>query len=101
LKIGHEGNFIKRFKDANRIKKQGLNVNVSYKTVLGGIEEKIENIAKEIEQPGEEPHVIFDPNAEKMFSLSEGKDALVVDREKLYSLIDEALQQQKQVEIEI
>lgn len=101
LKIGHEGNFIKRFKDANRIKKQGLNVNVSYKTVLGGIEEKIENIAKEIEQPGEEPHVIFDPNAEKMFSLSEGKDALVVDREKLYSLINEALQQQKQVEIEI
>lgn len=101
LKIGHEGNFIKRYKDTNKIKKDGLAVSVSYKTVLGGIEEKIEEIAAQIEQPGEPPHVIFDPSADVMFSLSEGKSAIVVDRSKLYSMIDEALETNKEVSIEI
>lgn len=101
LKIGHEGNFIKRYKDTNKIKKDGLAVSVSYKTVLGGIEEKIEEIAAQIEQPGEPPHVIFDPSADVMFSLSEGKSAIVVDRSKLYSMIDEALESNKEVSIEI
>lgn len=101
LKVGHEGNFIKRFKDTNNIKKNGLAVSVSYKTVLGGIEQKIEDIAAVIEQPGEPPQVIFDPSAEKMFSLSEGKSAIVVDRDKLYSLIDQALETDKEATIEI
>ena len=101
LKIGHEGNFIKRYKDANEIKKNGLAVQVSYKTVLGGLEDKIEMIALAIDKHGEKPQVIFDPNAEKMFTLSEGKNAICVDRGKLYSLIDEALQNEKEAVIEI
>ena len=101
LKLGHEGNFIKRYKDKQKIKKQGLAVSVSYKTVLGGIEEKIEDIAAQIERQGEAPKVVFDPNAENMFSLSEGKSAIVVDRDKLYALIDEGLQAQKQLTIQI
>lgn len=101
LKVGHEGNFLKRRKELNKIKKEGLAVQVSYKTVLGGLEQKVENISSAIETVGEQPQVIFDPNAEKMFTLSEGKSAKVVDRGKLYSLIDEALQTGKEVEIEI
>lgn len=101
LKIGHEGNFLKRRQELNKVKKEGLAVQVSYKTVLGGLEEKIENIAGAIETTGEQPQVVFDPSDESMFSLSEGKPAKVVDRGKLYAMIDEALQEGKEVEIEI
>ena len=101
IKVGHVGNFLQRYKDQNRVKKQGLNVNVSYKTVLGGLEEKIEQIASEIEVQGEPPQIIFDPNADPMFSLSEGKKSIVVDRGKLLSLIDEGLSNEKNLEIEI
>lgn len=101
LKVGHEGNFIKRRQEINKVKKDGLAVQVSYKTVLGGLEEKIENISTAIETAGEQPQVVFDPNAENMFSLSEGQPARVVDRGKLYALIDDALQTDKEATIEI
>lgn len=101
LKVGHEGNFLQRRQDLNKVKKEGLAVQVSYKTVLGGLEEKIENIASAIETTGERPQVVFDPNAENMFSLSEGKPAKVVDRGKLYALIDDALQSGKQATIDV
>lgn len=101
LKVGHEGNFIKRRQDLNKVKKEGLAVQVSYKTVLGGLEEKVEYIASAIESAGEKPQVVFDPNAKNMFSLSEGKPAKVVDRGKLYAMIDEALQEGKEAVIDI
>lgn len=101
LKIGHEGNFLKRRKDLNKVKKDGLAVQVSYKTVLGGLEEKIETISQAIETTGQQSHVVFDPNAEPMFSLSEGKPAKVVARGKLYYLIDEALANEKEATIKI
>ena len=101
MKVGHEGNFLQRYRDQNKIKKDGLAVNVSYKTVLGGLDEKIDQIASEIESPGEAPEIIFDPNADPMFSLSEGKPAIVVDRGKLLQLLDDGLEQEKNLSIEI
>ena len=101
LKVGHEGNFLKRYRETNNIKKNGLAVQVSYKTVLGGLEEKVENIASQIDKAGQAPKVIFDPNAEPMFSLSEAQSGEIVDRGKLHALIDEALQVGKEADIEI
>lgn len=101
IKVGHVGNFLQRYRDQNKIKKEGLQVNVSYKTVLGGLDEKIDMIAAEIETPGQPPEVIFDPNGDPMFSLSESQSAIVVDRGKLLSLIDQKLSEQKNVTIEI
>ncbi len=101
LKVGHEGNFLKRYRETNKIKKQGLNVQVSYKTVLGGLEEKVEKIAEDIDKEGKAPEVVFDPNAEQMFSLSEGENGVAVDRGMLYSQIDDALQNGREATIEI
>lgn len=101
LKIGHEGNFLKRYKDTNRIKRNGMAVQVSYKMVLGGLEEKIENIASTIDIAPVQPEVIFDPNAEQMFTLSQGQNGVSVDRGALYQMIDEALENSKEVEIQI
>ncbi len=101
LKVGREGGMIKRFLKKQEVKKNGLNIQVSYKTVLGGLEEKVEAISAEIDTECEEPKVIFDPNGEPMFSLSEGKDGIVVDRGRLYDLIDDALNVNKQAEIDI
>lgn len=101
MKVGHEGNFLKRFREQNKVKKEGLAVNVSYKAVLGGLDNVIDNIASEIESPGQPPQVVFDPNGDPMFSLSEGESAIVVDRGKLLQLIDDGLENQKNVTIQI
>ena len=101
MKVGHSGNFIQRYRDKNKIKKDGLTVNVSYKTVLGGLDEKLDAIASEIETLGEDPKVIFNPDANPMFSLTEGKSSIIVDRAKLLNLIDDGLQNLKTLDIEI
>lgn len=101
LKVGHEGTFLKRYKETNKIKKNGLAVQVSYKTVLGGLEEKVEAIAAEIDKPATAPEVVFDPEGDPMFSLSEGKSGISVDRGALYARIDEGLQAGKEVDIDI
>lgn len=101
LKVGHEGTFLKRYKETSKIKKSGMAVQVSYKTVLGGLEEKVEAIASEIDKPASAPEVVFDPEGDPMFTLSEGESGVSVDRGMLYAKIDEGLQAGKEVDIQI
>ena len=81
--------------------RSGLNVNISYKNVLGGIEDKLEEIIAKVETNAENAQVVFNPNSEKMFSVEEGKNALKVDRDELNTKLDEALKEANKVTIEI
>lgn len=101
MKIGRDGNVIEKMKVQNKIKKDGLSYNISYKTVLGGIEDIVENIALSIEQEGEEPTLVFNPALSETFTVTDGKKGVKVNRELLYKRIDEELATNKSAKIEI
>ncbi len=101
LKYGREGNIFAKKKIENKVRKEGLNVNISYKNVLGGLDEKLENIISEVETHAENAQVVFNPDSEKMFSVREGAKALKVDRDALNSKLDEALKNADKVSIEL
>ncbi len=101
MKIGRGGNVIEKARTQNKIKKEGLSYYISYKTVLGNIEDIVEDIASKIEEEGEEPQLVFNPLDDKPFSVIEGKEGKKVNRELLYQRIDEELQNNTSATIEI
>ena len=101
LAYGREGNAFQKKKIENKIKTEGLNVNISYNTLFGGIDERLEEIVSEVEREGESPKVIFEPDKAQMFRASETIKAIKVDRVELQKLIDEALESDLQATIAI
>lgn len=101
MAYGHQGNIFSKKKLENKIKKEGLNVNLSYANVLGGMDEKLNQIIDEVESKGKSASVVFNPDSEEMFSLSDAAYSAIVDRDKLFSLIDESLVNASACEVEI
>lgn len=101
MKIGRNGNVIEKTKMQNRIKKDGLSYHISYKTVLGNIEDIVEEVATKIEEEGQEPELVFNPHEEKSFTVVDGKEGKKVNRELLYQRIDEELKNNTSATIEI
>ncbi len=73
-----------------KIKKEGVNLNVSYKTILAGLDSKIDEIANEINQEMVESKLMFAPDESEMFYFTEAKPEIIVDKEKLLKDIDES-----------
>ena len=92
IEYGRTGNIFNKKKIENKIKKEGLNVNISYKNILCGMDEKLEEIAEKVDSQAVMASVQFDPNKEEMFTISKAQSGLSVDRDLLESRIDEALQ---------
>ena len=101
IEYGQSGNFFEKRKIKNKVKKEGLAFNVSYKSVLGGIDSKIEDVVAEIEQDSAPAEVIFNPDSEQMFDLIPAKNDIKVDKEKLIQEIDEQLTTSKTAQVEI
>lgn len=101
LSHGREGNIFKKKQVENKIKKEGLNVSISYKNVLGGIDERLNEIIGEVEGKSVNASVIFEPDSEKMFRLSDDAHKVIVDRDKFFSEIDDSLKKSQSAEIEI
>lgn len=101
LAYGRKGNIFEKKKIANKIKKEGLDVNISYTNILGGVNQKLDDIIGQVEKEAVVASIVFDPNADEMFSLSGQKNGFVVDRELLSKKIDEVLQAGFQGEVEI
>jgi len=101
MKIGREGNALEKMKTQNKIKKEGISYNISYKTVLGGFEDIVENIAEKIEKESKEPMLVFNPSEDEPFSVVEGSVGVKVNRELLYNRIDEELAEAKVITIEV
>lgn len=99
LSYGREGNVFQKKKIENKIKSEGLNVNISYNKLFGGIDEKLENIISEVEREGSSSKIIFEPDKEKMFSVSDNIKEIRVDRVELQKQIDEALEKDLQATI--
>ena len=92
INYGREGNIFQKKKIENKIKNEGLYVNIPYQNMLGGIDEKIENIIQEVEKVPQEAKICFNPNSTNMFALQEGENGVKVDRIALEQEINEALE---------
>lgn len=101
INYGREGNIFQKRKIENQIKKDGLMLTVSYKNLIGGIDEKINEIADEIENSNNDSKINFDPNSEKMFSIIEGNDKKIINRQKLEEKINFAIENRDFSTIEI
>lgn len=94
-------NFFERRKIAKQVEKEGLALNISYKSVLGGLDQKIDVILEDIEQNSSPAEVVFNPNSEEMFDVLPAKNQIIVDRQKLMEEIDKSLSNSKTAEINI
>ena len=77
------------------------NFKINAKNVYANLENKVEEIAKEIECEPVNSEVNFNPNAEPMFIVSESRVGIKLDREKLFNEIDKQFLNSKKIEIEI
>ena len=90
LLYGSEGNVFEKKKIENDIKNNGYNISLPYQDLYGGVDEKIEKIVNEIEKKPVEAKIVFNPNSENMFKLSQSENGIIVDRVALDSALDEA-----------
>ena len=90
LSYGREGNIFQKKKIENKIKNEGLYVNLPYQTLYGGVNAQIDEIISQIEKEPIEASVVFQPESEEMFSVSEGYNGLKVDRTSLDEALNEA-----------
>lgn len=97
----NSGNITQKVASVRNIKTNGLKINMSYRYILKGFDEKIDEIIEEINVEPVATQVVFNPEAEVMFSLGEGKNGIEVDREALLEKIDSALGKSKKIEVEI
>ena len=91
LDYGREGNIFEKKRIENQIKNEGLNVNIPYTNLFGGMQEKIEQICKDVEKVSSSSQIKFEPNKTQMFSVVTGNTGYIVDREALSNKIDEAI----------
>lgn len=101
INYGREGNIFQKKKIENKIKDEGLNLYISYTELLGGIDEKVDSIIKEIEKPATYSSLIFNPNSNEMFTIKKGENGYKVDREVLANELDKALSNSEKSIIDI
>ncbi len=100
-KYGRDGNFFQNLSKAKKIKKDGKDFQVSYTCVLANINEKIDEIVAEVEREARSASLVFEPEKDNPFTLDEGQSAILVNRDKLYQEIDNALLIGTKAKIEI
>lgn len=94
-------NFFERRIILKNLKQNDNNINISYRKILGGFDEKLNNITNSINQELKEPEVKFDPSSKELFTYESGQSEIVVNREKLNELIDNAFATSKKITVYI
>ncbi len=101
MSYGREGNIFEKTKLANKIKREGLNYNISYTKLLAGLDNKLDELASKINTQGQFSNIEFKPDQEVMFIIQEPQNGVMVDKQELISRLDKAFALSKQVEVEI
>ena len=91
ISYGRDGNIFQKKKVENDIKLNGLTANIPYQNLLGGLQNYIEDIIYEIEQPGSPASINFNPNSNPMFSLNKSDNAYIVDRNLFEQELNESI----------
>lgn len=90
-------NIIDRHLIQKQLKQTGGNLNVSYRNMLGGFNEKLDYVISQINQELKEPTVKFDPNSEEIFTYLAGQSQITVNKTQLENLIDNAFESSKKI----
>jgi len=85
----------------SQFEKIGGSVNVAFNYMFVGLDEKIEQIIDEVEIEPINSTIEFDPNAKKIFNISESKNGLRVDKSALYKDINEQFLSTNNVSVDL
>lgn len=88
-------------KTLKQFESEGVSINVAFNYVFVGLDDKIEQIIKEIEVPPVNSVIEFLPDQENCFNITEHKNGLRVDKEKLYYDINNQFNKTNNLEVEI
>lgn len=81
--------------------KEGNSINVAFNYIFVGLDEKIEDIIKEIEIEPVDSQIIFNANNKKCFEITKDKNGLRVNKEQLYHDINEQFVKSNKIEVNI
>ncbi len=101
ISFGREGNIIEKTKQANKIKQEGFDYNIAYSQLFSGLDKKLDEINQEIYMPPTNSKIVFNPDEEVMFKVQEAQNGVELDKEKLYSLLDESFSKEKIIQISL
>lgn len=95
MQYGHEGNIFEKKKLSNKIKKEGLIINIPIEDVYDGFNNKIEDIVNEIESAPKPSKIEFNPQNDDMFTFLPAENGLIVNRDELKKMLSSALSEKK------
>ncbi|MBE7075738.1 MAG: hypothetical protein E7375_01545 [Clostridiales bacterium] len=101
IKAERQGNFFQNLANANKIKEEGKEFQISYSNILGNMDSQIDEIVKKVEQESVAPKLVFQPKGDQTFVVDEGQNAILVNRDMLYQEIDDSLKNNKKIKVEI
>ena len=96
-----EGNIFERRARIKQTRLEGKDYSIPYTYVLGGIDEKLESVASEIDNEPVDAEVKFDPKASKMFVFTGEVVGEKVELETLKAMINDAFKYSINVSCEV
>ena len=85
----------------SQFEKLGSSVNVAFNYMFVGLDNKIEEIIKEVETEPIDSTITFDPNNKKLFNITDSQNGLRVDKTKLYKDINDQFLASNNVSVEL
>lgn len=80
---------------------EGATINVAFNYIFVGLDEKIEEIVKEIEYAPVDSYITFNPENKNCFEISDHKMGLRVNKEELYYNINEQFNKSNQIVVDL
>ncbi len=94
------GDYSKKINTLRQIKKMGFDNYIALNFTFRGIDEKIDGIISEIEEPAISSEIIFNPTSET-FNITPSKEGVKVNRDKLIEDILTSLQTSSNIKIKV
>ncbi len=85
----------------SQFEKLGSSVNVAFNYMFVGLDEKIEEIVKEVETEPTDSTITFTPNEKQLFDITDSVNGLRVDKAKLYKDINDQFLASNNVRVEL
>ncbi len=81
--------------------KEGVSINVAFNYIFVGLDEKIEDIIKEIEIEPVDSEIVFKPDSKNCFEITADSDGLRVNKEQLYYDINQQFLKSNNIDVNI
>ena len=100
-KKNRSGDFYQTMRTVKQIQDMGFTSSIALNYVFNGMEEKIDSIIAEIEQPSQDAQINFYPDSNPMFVVTPHQNEIKVNVEQLYDDINQALVVSKNAKVEV